>query len=193
MINLYIHFLILKLKNFLLFKNNIIIIKMTSKLNKRIQTSHLLCLTNYKNLNIMELRGSDCFSKCFLCNNNTLTTFINCSEASLPGQTLIIGDSKITIPKYIKDNNNTKFDVIFIDSTENFEIVKEYLNIFFYLAHKDTLIILNNTIFTTEFETDDTIGSTKAWVEYTNSNKILAINHKDYIKGKGMSWGKFNM
>lgn len=169
-------------------------INLFSKLNNKIQTNHLLCLTNNKKLNILELRGSNYFSKCFLCNNNTLTTFTYLSDLlPLPRQILIIGDSKFTIPKYIKDNNYTKFDVIFIDSIENYEIIKEYLNIFFYLSHKDTLIILNNTIFTQGLETEDTVGSTKAWIEYINSNKILGINHKDYSKGKGMSWGKFNI
>ena len=38
--------------------------------------------------------------------------------------TLILGDSRTTIPNYIENNKDTKFDFIFIDGGHDYEIAK---------------------------------------------------------------------
>ena len=61
----------------------------------------------------------------------------------------------------------------------------------FYLAHKDTIVIIDDTIFTKDWERVWTTGPTRAWVEQLQQNKIVEINRKDYLPGRGMSWGKY--
>jgi predicted O-methyltransferase YrrM len=62
--------------------------------------------------------------------------------------TLILGDSTKTIPIYLENNKDTKFDIIFIDGGHEYEIAKADMENCFHLAHKDTIIVLDDTIFT---------------------------------------------
>lgn len=106
---------------------------------------------------------------------------------------LILGDSVLTIPKYTNDNPNKKFDVIFIDGGHEYEIAKADLENCMKLAHGNTLILLDDTMYTQEWMQDYTVGPTRAWLEYINDNKITEIKRVDYCIGRGMSWGKYNI
>jgi hypothetical protein len=63
----------------------------------------------------------------------------------------------------------------------------------FHLAHKDTIVILDDTMFTKKWVTGYTIGPTKTWTEHLQENKIIELKRKDYCRGRGMSWGQYNM
>jgi hypothetical protein len=60
-----------------------------------------------------------------------------------------------------------------------------------HLAHKDTIVILDDTIFTRGWEQHYTIGPTRTWIEHLQQNKIVELNRRDYCFGRGMSWGKY--
>jgi len=104
---------------------------------------------------------------------------------------LILGDSRITIPIYLQNNKDTKFDIIFIDGGHDYEIAKDDMENCFYLAHKDTIVIMDDTIFTEGWEQPYTIGPTRTWTEHLQQKKIIEINRIDYWRGRGMSWGKY--
>ena len=106
---------------------------------------------------------------------------------------LILGDSRITIPKYIETNKDTKFDIIFIDGGHDYNIAKANLDNCFHLAHKDTIVILDDTLFTIGWECEWTIGPTRTWSEHLQQNKIIELHRIDYSHGRGMSWGKYVM
>ena len=59
------------------------------------------------------------------------------------------------------------------------------------MAHKDTIVILDDTIFTKGWEQMWTIGPTRVWTEHIEQNKIFELCRKDYCDGRGMSWGKY--
>lgn len=105
--------------------------------------------------------------------------------------TLILGDSRDTLPIFLKNNENKKFDVIFIDGGHQYEIARSDIINCFALAHKDTIVIVNDTIFTKELELHFNIGPTKSWLEFKNQNIIQEIQQKEYSVGRGMSWGKY--
>ena len=61
----------------------------------------------------------------------------------------------------------------------------------FHLAHKNTIVILDDTMFTNDWHKGWTIGPTRTWTEHLEQNKIIELNRKDYYDGHGMSWGKY--
>lgn len=104
---------------------------------------------------------------------------------------LLLGDSRTTIPIYFENNKDIKFDVIFIDGGHEYEIAKADMDNCFNLSHSDTIVALDDTIYTTGWEAGHTIGPTKIWTEYLQQNKITELSRKDYSPGRGMSWGKY--
>ena len=166
----------------------------------------LVKLTNTPNINVMEIGFNAGHSADIILNNNkdlTLTSFdigdhsyIGAAkefiDSTYPNRhTLIIGNSTKTIPNYFKNNKDTKFDFIFIDGGHSYEIAKTDLENCFHLAHKDTIVCIDDTMFTKEWIKDYSIGPTQAWIKQLQENKIIEINKKDYCEGYGMSWGKY--
>ena len=174
------------------------------------QVKDLIELTNKPNLQVMEIGFNAGHSaEVFLKNNNTLilTSFDlggheyvkkakEYIDNTFPDRhRLILGDSTETIPRFINENKNKniKFDVIFIDGGHSYDIALADFENCFHLAHKDTLIIVDDTIFTQDLVQIWTIGPTKVWNEKLNQKKLIELDHKDYELGRGMAWGKYIM
>lgn len=106
---------------------------------------------------------------------------------------LILGDSTHTVPLFINENPNVKFDVIFIDGGHMYNIAKcDFMNCI-QLAHKDTIVIVDDIVFTPGFEKDWTTGPTQVWVEGRNDKIIEEFGIRDFKPGRGMAWGKYIM
>jgi len=172
------------------------------------QVKDLVKLSNNPNINMMEIGFNAGHSaEVFLQNNKdlTLTSFDlgiydyikpakEYIDSTYPNRhTLILGDSRITIPIYLQIKKDAKFDIIFIDGGHHYEIAKADMENCFHFAHKDTIVILDDTIFTKCWEEEWTIGPTRTWIEHLQQNKIIELNKKEYCSGRGMSWGKYRI
>ena len=165
----------------------------------------LINLINKPNINVMEIGFNAGHSaESFLRNKNvTLTSFDIGShiylltakeyiDLTFPNRhTLILGDSIKTIPDFINNNKTIKFDLIFIDGGHTYECASNDLKNCFHLAHKDTIVVIDDTMYTKEWEKEYSIEPTQAWLNQIQENKIIEINKKDYCEGYGMSWGKY--
>jgi predicted O-methyltransferase YrrM len=172
------------------------------------QVEDLTRLTKNVKNNIMEIGfNGGHSSELFLKNNSNikLTSFDLGShdyvkigkeyiDKTFPNRhSLFLGDSRITVPKFIINNRDIKFDVIFIDGGHDYEIAISDLENCFHLAHKDTIVILDDTIFSPCWLARWNIGPTRAWTEYLEKNKILELGRVHYGFGRGMCWGKYIM
>jgi len=173
-----------------------------------LQVDDLIRLTNEPNITVMEIGFNAGHSaEVFLQNNTNLTlTSFDLGEhnyvtsakeyidATYPNRhTLIVGDSRKTIPMFLEKNKDVKFDIIFIDGGHTYEIAKADMENCLHFAHKDTIVALDDTMFTNGWEQSYNIGPTKTWTEHLQQNKITEINRTDYSSGRGMSWGKYNL
>ncbi len=104
---------------------------------------------------------------------------------------LIIGDSTISVPKYIEENANKKFDLIFIDGGHDYKVAKADVINCKKLAHKDSIVIIDdivkNGIRSWNF------GPNRVWGEELQSNNIIESNFEEYEVGRGMGWGKYKV
>ena len=170
------------------------------------QVEELIKLSNKPHINIMEIGFNGGHSaEVFLKNNDTLTltsfdlgshdyilTAKEFIDIVYPNRhTLILGDSTITVPIYISNNPNKTFDIIFIDGGHDYAIANADLENCRKLANKDTIVIVDDTVYTKELETFWTVGPTKAWVDRLNNGTIVETNKEDYEYGRGMSWGRY--
>ncbi len=105
--------------------------------------------------------------------------------------TLIIGDSMISVPEYIKSNSHKKFDLIFIDGGHDYKVAKADVENCRQLAHKDTIVIVDDVVYTIGSKRAWTIGPSNVWKEYVAGNLISEIAKEEYMQGRGMAWGKY--
>lgn len=107
--------------------------------------------------------------------------------------TLILGDSRETVPQFIRNNPGVTFDVIFIDGGHTYEIARADLENCYYLSNKETIVILDDTIFKSGWEQFWTLGPTRTWMEHLSQKRITELNRKSYTVGRGMCWGKYTL
>lgn len=170
------------------------------------QVADLIEIIGKSKINVMEIGFNAGHSaEVFLKNNPEMTLIsfdIGTHEYVIRGKeyidttypnrhTLILGDSTKTVPEFVDNNKDTKFDVIFIDGGHTYEVANSDMTYCMKLAHKDTIVILDDTMYTKEWEQHYTIGPTKVWKEFIEAGKLKEITHKDYLNGRGMSWGKY--
>lgn len=170
------------------------------------QVRDIVEITNKPDINVMEIGFNAGHSAELMLENNKtlkLTSFdLGQYNYVLPGReyinqtypgrhTLYLGDSTTTIPTFTQQYPDVKFDVIFIDGGHLYPIAKADIENCFHLAHKDTIVMLDDTMYTKDWEEGWTIGPTKAWLESLENGKITELDRKDYMKGRGMSWGRY--
>jgi predicted O-methyltransferase YrrM len=112
-------------------------------------------------------------------------------DMKYPGRHILIkGDSVIAIPKYIQENPEKKFDLIFIDGCHEFRYAMTDLMNCRQLAHKDTIVALDDTSYRLQIAQWNE-GPTLAWILMGINNVIEALSSAEYLPGRGMSWGKY--
>ncbi len=105
--------------------------------------------------------------------------------------TLIKGDSTKTIPEFIKNNKNTLFDIIFIDGGHQYNVAYADIINCKLLAHKDTIIIMDDVVMDMKIQTECSMEPTLAWCN-ANINKLVEqFDSKQYGIGRGMVLGKY--
>jgi predicted O-methyltransferase YrrM len=103
---------------------------------------------------------------------------------------LILGSSVDTLPKFIKENPDTKFDLLFIDGGHTYNVCKQdFLNCR-KLASSDNIVIIDDVV-------EDgsgacfTIDPTQVWKEGKEDGMVKHFGNVRESGGRGLSWGKY--
>ena len=104
---------------------------------------------------------------------------------------LVIGDSLKTVPKY--SINKGLFDIIFIDGGHDYKVSKGDLINCKRLSHKDTIVIMDDTMRKKVWKKPWNNGPNRAWDEGIKEGIIKELGSEDFEIGRGQSWGKYNI
>jgi hypothetical protein len=109
-------------------------------------------------------------------------------DETYPGRhTLILGDSRETIPLY----SGEKFDFLFIDGGHDYHIAKADVENCKRLAKPDALVILDDTTINPGSCVSWNVGPNNVWRECIEKGQIKQLGTKEYCRGRGMSWGEY--
>jgi predicted O-methyltransferase YrrM len=105
--------------------------------------------------------------------------------------TLILGDSKETIPQFKNEYPDKRFDIIFIDGDHSFDGSLLDITNCKDLAHQNTMVIMDDTIFDPVNHASWTLGPSASWSHSIVNNHIKHISGDFYCPGRGMCWGSY--
>jgi predicted O-methyltransferase YrrM len=105
--------------------------------------------------------------------------------------TLILGDSTQTIPAH----EQTTYDLIFIDGGHEYDIAKADLLNCRRFAHKDTLVLMDDTMFISDMGwlAPFNVGPSRAWSGGIDFELIEEMERHHYRPYRGMAWGRYKV
>ena len=107
-------------------------------------------------------------------------------DSMYPGRhTLILGDSRVTVPEYGVVGASPYFDLLFIDGGHDYDIAQEDIKNCIPLDTPEAIFIMDDTMYTPDWVQAYTVGPTRAWLE----SDVVKVGAMDYSNGMGMSWG----
>lgn len=101
--------------------------------------------------------------------------------------TLVLGDSRITVPEFHRHNPDIVFDMIFIDGGHMGDIPEKDIINSLKMADRETIIIVDDIVYNPELQERWNIEPTKALQKMIDNNILKEIKHYEYYKGVGMS------
>ena len=178
----------------------------TEKVPEQVQILKDL-VNNDKIINVLEIGMNAGHSPCLFLENNKQCNVISFDignhdyvrvgkqyiDNKYPNRhELIISDSTISIPLYTNINKESKMDLIFIDGGHDYETALNDLINCMNLSHKDTILIMDDTIINNNANIADwNIGPTQAWNKLKSYNLIEEKESYVFSYGRGMSIGKY--
>lgn len=99
----------------------------------------------------------------------------------------ISGNSLETVPNY----PDKKFDLIFVDGAHDYNTALQDVHNCRRLAHKDTIVIMDDTVSKHEYFQTWNDGPVRAWGDICQDGIVTELFNENYAIGRGMSVGKY--
>ena len=113
-------------------------------------------------------------------------------DITFPGRhTLIEGDSRKTVWDFKKNNPNKRFDLIFIDGGHTYDVAKIDIIQSSGLAHKNTIVIVDDIVNVPGWSAGWTVEPTKIWEEGKKFGEIQELGRIVDRPGIGLTWGRY--
>ena len=101
------------------------------------------------------------------------------------------GTHRMTSDKFFLENKST-FDLIFIDGGHDYNTAESDLLNCKNLSHKNTIVIMDDTVYKKEMICEWNIGPTNVWKKAVEKKIIKEISKIEFDRGRGMSWGRYS-
>jgi predicted O-methyltransferase YrrM len=104
---------------------------------------------------------------------------------------LIIGNSCETLPAFVRSFPTTKFDLIFIDGSHDYSVALCDLINCRSLAHTDTIVVLDDTVWCSQWIRSWTSGPTRVWDDGLRMALVTELQRHQFRVGRGMACGRY--
>ncbi len=110
-------------------------------------------------------------------------------DEKYPGRhTLILGSSNYSLKRYL---TSIKFDLIFIDGGHQYEIAYNDIIDCRNFATIDTLLIMDDVVYSRKNRMNHNIGPCRAWNKAIEDKIIVEDRKLEFRRGRGMTIGKY--
>lgn len=110
-------------------------------------------------------------------------------DITFPGRhTLILGDSKVTVPQ-----DKKRYDAFFIDGGHDYETALADMINCSKLANQNAIVMIDDIVLKNEWIASWTVGPTRAISECVANGLISELFISEYCPGRGMIAGFYNI
>lgn len=106
---------------------------------------------------------------------------------------LILGDSRETVPNFIRYNPTTKFDLIFVDGGHHISVVTSDIENALKLSHQDTVVLVDDVVRRPDWARVWTVDPTRAWGNFVKDGRVREVEQVDFCGGRGVAHGVKNI
>lgn len=113
-------------------------------------------------------------------------------DEEFPGRhTLLLGDSRETVPRFAAENKGAGFDFLFIDGGHDYPVALADLLNCRGLAREGATLVMDDTVRTPGWARAWTVGPTRAWDELLGRGALTETARADFGPGRGQTVGAY--
>lgn len=111
-----------------------------------------------------------------------------------PGRhSLIIGDSRVTVPEYAAGHPGERFDMIYVDGGHDYDVALSDLRACKPMAHAGTVVVVDDVVRDQYLAFAYNQGPTAAWAHLVGTGDVSETGYSFYGPGRGQVVGRYTL